>query len=63
MHSKVLRIPGTKNRKKEYDPTPTVKIIYDDGPVHKLKDLQKYAVDLAPDEHKMTGVGPPLGMP
>jgi hypothetical protein len=62
MHSKVMRIPGTKNRKKEYDPTPTVKIIYDDWPIHKLKDLRKYAVDLAPDEHKMIGVGPHLGM-
>ena len=40
---KVLRIPCTLNHK--YDPPQLGKLLWDDGPVHRLRDLQRYAVN------------------
>lgn len=38
---KVLRVPGTHNYK--YDPPVRVKILRDDGPTYRVRDLRQYA--------------------
>jgi hypothetical protein len=44
--TKVLRVPGTRNRKPDYAPNPPlVKLLWDDGPTFRVRDLMKYADD------------------
>jgi len=41
--TKVLRVPGSVNYK--YNPPQRGNLIWDDGPVHRLRDLRRYARD------------------
>lgn len=46
--TQVLRIPGTRNYK--YQSTPRVRLLWDDGPVHKLRDIEKLLPEDEEDE-------------
>jgi hypothetical protein len=42
--TKVLRVVGCKNYK--YDPPARVRLLWDNGPTHRTRDLMRYAVDV-----------------
>ena len=43
--TKVLRVPGTRYFK--YPQRPRVKLLRDDGPTYRVRDLMRYAADVA----------------
>lgn len=47
--ARVLRVPGTTNRKDPSNPTPVV-ILSDDGPRYNPSDFEEYLVDVDPGE-------------
>ena len=56
--TKVLRVPGTRNFK--YPQRPRVKLLHDDGPTYRVRDLMRYAADVA-DVELEGGRGRPVG--